>query len=105
MRRRGGAASFTTAEGLVDDDLQALAEAFLTDVLDVHAAGEEGVDDLGVPLNAGALAEDLVDLRRREAASVGAGARHGVERVGDGQDPRLQRDRFAGQAARVARAV
>src|SRR5690242_10168422 len=92
-------------QGLVHNDLEALAEALLSDVLDVGAAGEEGVDDLGVPLDARALAEDLVDLQGGEASAVGAGARHGVEGVGDGQDPRLGGDRVAGQARRVARAV
>ena len=52
-----------------------------------------------------ALAEDLVDLRRGEPAAVGAGARHGVERVGDGEDAGRQRDRLAGEARGVAGAV
>ncbi len=49
--------------------------------------------------------EDLVDGLGGQASAVGAGARHGVEAVGDGQDPGGQRDRLAGQAAGVAGAV
>src|SRR5947209_4693755 len=76
-------------QGLADGELEALTEALLADHFEVHPAGEEGVDDLGVPLDAGPFAEDLVDLRRGEPASVGAGARHGVVRVGDGEDAGL----------------
>ena len=67
---------------------------------------DECVDDLGVELDAGELAQ-LRDrlLRRQRRHPVGPGGRHRLERVGHVQDPGQQRDLVADQAVRVARPV
>src|SRR5690606_14592376 len=88
-----------------DDAAKTLAEALGSDPFEVAAAGEEGVDDLGVPLGAGTFAEDRVDGLGAQPATVGAAARHGVESIGDGEDPGGQGDRLAGEPGRVAAAV
>lgn len=69
----------------------------------VHAA--EDVDDLRVelpPRVPDELAPGGAEVPRR---AVGAVRSHGVERVGYGEDPGLERDGLALQALRVARAV
>src|SRR4051794_24733266 len=84
-----------TAQGVVDDHLEALAEPLLADVLDVEPAGVEGVDDPRVPLDTRALFEDLVDLHRRQALAVGAGRRQRRGRVGPPPGPRPRPGRGA----------
>ena len=66
---------------------------------------EEELRDLRVELRAGAgrdLDERMVD---REHGPVGPRRGHRVERVGDGEEARLDRDRAAAQPRRVAVAV
>ena len=63
---------------------------------------EEDARDLRVELRAGAaldLGQRLVTAQRRP---VGPVARHRVERVGDGEHARLERDLLAGLAGRIA---
>ena len=72
---------------------------------DVVAGGEEGVDDLGVPLLAGAGLEDFIDLFDGHALAVGAVAGHRVEGVGHGDDAGDERDLVAGELERIAAAV
>src|SRR6476469_2871198 len=65
----------------------------------------ERVRAVGVELGAGA-GEDLVDrVVERAAEPVRAVARDGVDRVGDGEDARPQRDLVRPEAGRVAAAV
>ena len=86
----------------IDRADQAFAQSLLPDRLEVAPAGEEGVDDVRVPLDVPPLLENLVDLREAEPLAVGAVARHGVERVGDRQDPGLERDVLAGEMVGIA---
>ena len=49
----------------------------------------------GVPPAAATGLEDLIDLPGCEALAIDAVARHGIERVGDREDPGLERDLLA----------
>src|SRR5439155_6729262 len=65
-------------------------------------ARAERVDDRGIELAAG-LGEDLLAGRLpRAALAVRPVARHRVERVGDREDPRGERDLLAAEPVRVA---
>src|SRR5690349_2205038 len=66
---------------------------------------QEDVDDVGVELGAGALAEATACLLAAEPLAVGPVGRHRVEGVADEDDPRLERDLPAGLLVRVAGAV
>ena len=54
----------------------------------VLASAEEGLDHFGIPLLAGSVAQDRVELFVAHALAIGTVAAHGVERVGHGNDPR-----------------
>ena len=95
----------TAAECDVNRAEEAFAESFLTDRFEIHPACEQRVDDLGVPLDPSPLPQDLVDLVGSQPSPVGSVAGHGVERVGDREDPGLERDLFAGEMIGVTRAV
>src|SRR3989442_12225266 len=68
------------------------------------AAGE-GLDHGGVELPPGLA----VDLRPRllpaAGCAIGAVARHRIQRVGDGEDPRSERDLLGREPVRIAVAV
>src|SRR4051794_12147447 len=66
---------------------------------------EEGVDDRGIELRAGAVGDHRARLDDLGGGAVGADRRQRVEHVGHGEDPRRQRDGLAGQAVGVAGAV
>ena len=75
------------------------------DVAQLVADLEDRVDDLGVPLLAGAVAENRVELFVGHALAVRAVARHGVDRIGHGHDAGEQRRFLAFEAGRIAGAV
>ena len=89
----------------VDRADEALSQSLLPDGFQVHPAGDEGVDDLRVPLGAAAVAEIVVDLRGREPLAVRTVTRHGVERVGHRENSRLQRNLLAREVIGVSRSV
>src|SRR6266576_129103 len=66
---------------------------------------KELVDENGIPLLAGSLLQDADRLLAGAAAPVGAVARHGYERVGDGDDAGEQRNLVAAQTVGIACAV
>jgi hypothetical protein len=74
----------------------------LPDRLDVAAAGEKGINDIGVPLSVAPVLENLVNLREAQAPAIRAIAGHRVERVGDRQDSSLKRYVFARKVVRVS---
>ena len=84
---------------------EAFSQPLLANGLQVHPAREEGIDDPGVPPGAATGLEDLVDLRRREPLAIDAVARHGIERVGDGEDPGLEGDLLAREMIGISRPV
>ena len=59
----------------------------------------------GVELRAAAADDFAEGDFMRQSAAVGSVRGHGVVDIGDGDDPRSQRDRLAGEAFRVAGAV
>ena len=75
------------------------------DLADFVAGREEGVDHFGIPLSAGAGPEDFVELFIRHSLAIWPVARHGVERIGHGDDPRKQWYFGPFQSQRIAGAV
>src|SRR3954465_6735111 len=65
----------------------------------------ERCDDRGVELEAGAAVQLEERLGRRDGVAEDARARHRVERVGDGDDPRADRYLRRVDAARIAETV
>jgi hypothetical protein len=74
---------------------------------DFAAAGvlEQRLDDRGVELRAAVAPQLVLCLLGRQRASIGPIERHRDVGVGDVDDPRLQRDVVAAEAARIAGAV
>jgi len=68
-------------------------------------AGEERLDDLGVPLLAGAVTQDALQALDRHGLAVRPVRHHGVARVGHGHDASGQRDLVPAQAVGVPGAV
>src|SRR5581483_11217466 len=67
--------------------------------------GEECLDHRRIELRTGAALELRERIRVRPSRTVRPERRHRVERVGDREKPRLDRDRLAAQATGVAAAV
>src|SRR5438067_6475046 len=67
--------------------------------------GQESLNQTCIPLLAGTLRQDVDRLLPRAAAPVRAVARHGHERVGDGDDPGEQRNLVAAETVGIACAV
>src|SRR5262245_9763931 len=84
---------------------ETFAQTLLADLLDVAAAGEQGVHDRRVPLDASALLEDVVDLPGGKSLPVESVAGHGVERVCYRQNARLKGDFLAREVVWVSLAV
>jgi hypothetical protein len=97
---RGDAVSFP-----VGDIERERVPFVLTDAPQLVADLEGRVNNLGIPLLARALAEDRVELFVLDSFAVGPVARHCVDRIGHGDDPRQQRSFFAFQTGRVASSV
>ena len=66
---------------------------------------KERVEQGGIEVFPAALAHDVEGLLDRKGGFIDALGRQGVEGVGDRGDPPFERNRVAGQAARVAGAV
>ena len=96
---------------LVDaDDLfnclnHGIADAFFVDAVHLMAAGQEMLDQVGVPLGAGAAGHDGVDLLGWQTGPIRARRHHGVAGVGHAQDACQKRNGVAGQAVWIAQAV
>src|SRR5438874_805321 len=73
--------------------------------MELTLACTESTDDSRVELGA-VVREDLVHrLLPADRLSIGTIARHRVERVGEGEDARAERDPLAGQAGGIAAAL
>src|SRR5439155_21514693 len=76
----------------------------LVDSVKLSLARAESSDDLRVELRA-VMRENLVGrLLPRECRSIRTVARHRVERIGQGEDPRAERDVVAHQTGGIAAA-
>ena len=64
--------------------------------------GEKDFDDFGIELRAGATADLFAGVGHGQGFAVRAVADHGVERIGDGEYARAERNLFALEATRVA---
>src|ERR1700680_4460062 len=67
--------------------------------------GQENLDDLGIELRAGALADFLAGGGDGQGLAIGAVGGHGVERVCHRENARPQGNLLTLEAARITRAV
>src|SRR5262245_24493504 len=71
----------------------------------VRERHEEGFHDVRIELRAGAVAKLLLRGVVAERGAIGAVGGHRFVRVGNGEDPRLERDRLARQVMGITAAV
>ena len=72
---------------------------------DVVLGIEERFDNVGIPVFSRLLAENLIDLLFRHAATIRPIAGHRVIGVGHGHDPSDHGNIVAGESVRIAAAV
>jgi hypothetical protein len=67
--------------------------------------GQKHLDNFGVELSAGTAPYFLEPMRHRKGIAIGAVAQHGIQRIGDGDDPCPERSLFTAQATWIARTI
>ena len=84
---------------------QRLAQTPLMNSIQFGPGSQGGFDHLWVPLSSGSATQNSFDFMLGASLTIRSVARHGIERVGHGQDTRDQRDLVALEAGGVAAAL